>query len=165
MDPLAWLDDALVELDGQGLRRRLVTRLGSQGPVIVLEGDGPTGGRELINFGSNDYLGLAADPRLADAAADAARREGWGAGASPLVTGHSASHRLLEERLAQFFQAEAALVFPSGFAANSGTIGALVGRGDIVLADEKNHASLIDGCRLSRAEVQVYPHCDAGRLS
>jgi 8-amino-7-oxononanoate synthase len=165
-DPLAWLDDELAQLDAQGLRRRIVTRLGPQGATIrVQSDDDPPGGRELINFGANDYLGLAADPRLAAAAEAAAREEGWGAGASPLVSGHSASHRLLEQRLAQFLGAEASLVFPSGFAANSGTVAALVGRGDVVLADEKNHASLIDGCRLSRADVRIYPHCDMAALA
>jgi 8-amino-7-oxononanoate synthase len=119
----------------------------------------------LINFSANDYLALAADPRLIAAAHEAALREGWGAGASPLVTGHSQSHRELEERLAQFMGAEAALLFPSGFAANSGTIAALVGRGDVVIGDQKNHASLIDGCRLSRAEVQVYLPRDMARLA
>jgi len=165
-DPLAWLDDELAQLDAQGLRRRIVTRLGPQGPTIrVQSDDDSSGGRELINFGANDYLGLAADRRLAAAAATAAREEGWGAGASPLVSGHSASHRLLEQRLAQFLGTEASLVFPSGFAANSGTIAALVGRGDVVLADEKNHASLIDGCRLSPADVRIYPHCDTAALA
>jgi 8-amino-7-oxononanoate synthase len=171
-DPLSWLDDELAQLDAQGLRRRIVTRLGPQGPTIRVRSDddppsppGELAGRELINFGANDYLGLAADPRLAAAAASAAGEEGWGAGASPLVSGHSASHQLLQDRLAQFLGTEAALVFPSGFAANSGTISALVGRGDVILADEKNHASLIDGCRLSRAEVQIYPHCDMAALS
>ncbi len=165
-DPLAWLDDELAQLDAQGLRRRIVTRLGPQGVTIrVQSDDDSTGGRELINFGANDYLGLAADPRLAAAAEAAASEEGWGAGASPLVSGYSASHRLLEQRLAQFLRTEAALVFPSGFAANSGTIAALVGRGDVVLADEKNHASLIDGCRLSRADVRIYPHCDMAALA
>jgi 8-amino-7-oxononanoate synthase len=117
------------------------------------------------NFGANDYLSLAADPRLIAAAHEAASREGWGAGASPLLTGHTKSHERLEVRLAEFMGTEAALVFPSGYAANSGTIAALVGRGDVVLADEKNHASLIDGCRLSRAEVKVYPHRDMRRLA
>jgi 8-amino-7-oxononanoate synthase len=121
--------------------------------------------RSLVNFSANDYLGLAADPRLAAAALRAAAEEGWGAGASPLVTGHSRSHAELERRLAEFMRTEAALVFPSGFAANNGTIPALVGRGDVIFADEKNHASLIDGCRLSRADVQVYPHRDMARLA
>ena len=165
-NPLSWLDDELAQLDAQGLRRRIATRIGPQGATVrVQSDDDPSGGRELINFGANDYLGLAGDPRLEAAAASAARDEGWGAGASPLVSGHSASHRLLEERLAEFLGTEAALVFPSGFAANSGTIAALVGRGDVVLADEKNHASLIDGCRLSRADVQIYPHCDMAALA
>jgi 8-amino-7-oxononanoate synthase len=167
-DPLGWLDDALEQLDAQGLRRRLVTRIGPQGSTIEVETDDAPAieaGRTLVNFGANDYLGLAADPRLAAAAQRAAADEGWGAGASPLVTGHSRSHAELEQRLAEFIRTEAALVFPSGFAANSGTIPALVGRGDVIFADERNHASLIDGCRLSRADVQVYPHRDMARLA
>ncbi len=122
-------------------------------------------GQEFINFGSNDYLGLAADARLAAAAADAARTVGCGAGASPLVTGHVEAHRRLEQRLAEFEAAEAALLFSSGYAANLGTISALVGREDAIFADEKNHASMIDGCRLSRATVHVYPHGDASALA
>jgi 8-amino-7-oxononanoate synthase len=174
MSSLAWIDDELDRLGAAGLRRRLITRSGPQGGTIAVEPDEPAlhpssfipyPSVGLLNFGSNDYLGLAADPRLAAAAAQAAEREGWGAGASPLITGHSTSHRLLERRLAEFLGTEAALVFPSGFAANSGTIAALVGRGDVVLADQKNHASLIDGCRLSRAEVQIYPHRDMSRLA
>lgn len=165
MSSLSWLDDELARLDADGLRRRPATRLGPQGAAIRIEAeDDPPGGVELINFGSNDYLGLAGDPRLAAAAHAAAQAEGWGAGASPLVNGHSASHRLLQRRLAEFLGTESALVFASGFAANSGTIAALVGREDVVLADEKNHASLIDGCRLSRAEVQIYSHCDMSAL-
>ena len=167
MTSLAWIDDELDRLEAAGLRRRLITRSGPQGGTIAVEPEEPRvhPSGDLLNFGSNDYLGLAADPRLASAAAEAAEREGWGAGASPLITGHSTSHRLLEQRLADFLGTEAALVFPSGFAANSGTIAALVARGDIVLADQKNHASLIDGCRLSRAEVQIYPHGDMARLA
>jgi 8-amino-7-oxononanoate synthase len=163
---LSWLDDELAQLDADGLRRAVATRFGPQGAMIRIQFPGdPPGGRELINFGSNDYLGLAADPRLAAAAQKAAAEEGWGAGASPLVSGHSQSHELLNRRLAEFLGTEAALVFPSGFAANTGTICALVGRGDVAFADEKNHASLIDGCRLSRAEVLIYPHCDMSALT
>jgi 8-amino-7-oxononanoate synthase len=117
-------------------------------------------GRQLVNFGSNDYLALAADPRLAAAAAEACLEEGTGAGASPLVTGRAAAHERLEGELAAFEGAERAVVFPSGYAANAGTIAALAGRGDAIYADQKNHASLIDGCRLSRSEVHVYPHAD-----
>jgi 8-amino-7-oxononanoate synthase len=91
-------------------------------------------------------------------------REGFGSGASPLITGHAASHRRLEERLAEFEGTEAAVVFTSGFAANLGAIAALAGPGDIIFSDAKNHASLWDGCRLSRANVRVYPHCDCERL-
>ncbi len=168
-DALDWLDNELERLESSNLHRRLATRVGPQGPIIGVESNEGRGSEtwipSFLNFGANDYLGLAADPRLAAAAHRATAIEGWGAGASPLVTGHSRSHRDLERRLAEFMQTEAALVFPSGFAANSGTIPALVGRGDIIFADEKNHASLIDGCRLSRADVQVYPHRDMSRLA
>jgi 8-amino-7-oxononanoate synthase len=156
-DPLAWIDDELAGLERAGLRRRLAERNGAQSATVSLDG------RELVNFGSNDYLGLAADERLAAAARAAIEREGWGSGASPLVSGRASSHAELERRLAEFEGTEAALVFPSGFSANAGTIPALVDEGDAVLADAKNHASLIDGCRLSRATRFVYPHgdCDA----
>jgi 8-amino-7-oxononanoate synthase len=167
-ETLRWIDDELAQLEATGLWRWLVTRVGAQGPTIAVDlANLPTESvsNDLINFSANDYLALAGDPRLIGAAHEAALREGWGAGASPLVTGHSQSHRELEQRLAKFLKTEAALVFPSGFAANSGTIAALVGRGDVVFGDQKNHASLIDGCRLSRAEVQVYPHRDMERLA
>ncbi len=157
-DPLGWVDDELAALDEQGLRRQLQTHQGPQGAALAVDGN------ELLNFGSNDYLGLAADDRSSAAAVDAIAHEGWGAGASPLVTGHADAHRRLEDRLAEFEATEAALVFSSGFAANVGTICALVGRGDAVFGDEKNHASLIDGCRLSRAEVHVYRHRDCQHL-
>jgi 8-amino-7-oxononanoate synthase len=158
-NPLSWIDDELAALEQKHLRRRLATRDGPQSARLVIDG------RELINFGSNDYLGLAADRRLAQAVADALAREGWGSGASPLVTGHAALHRQLEERLAEFEGTEAALLFSSGFAANMGAIAALAGPGDVVFCDRKNHASLWDGCRLSRADVRVYPHGDCGRLA
>ena len=157
-DPLAWIDDELARLERQGLRRRLSERRGAQTATVTLDG------RTLVNFGSNDYLGLAADPRLAAAAHAAIEHDGWGSGASPVVSGRSSSHAELERRLAEFEGTQAALVFPSGFAANSGIIPALVDEGDAVFADAKNHASLIDGCRLSRAARFVYPHCDCDAL-
>jgi len=150
----AWIEAELAALDGQGLRRRLATREGAQGDRLVFDGC------DLINFGSNDYLGLAADPRLAAAAVEAIHREGVGSGASPLVTGRSTLHESLEARLAEFEGVEAVLLFPSGFAANLGAIAALVGPGDVVFSDAKNHASLWDGCRLSRADVRAYRHGD-----
>lgn len=117
-------------------------------------------GRALVNFGSNDYLGLARDPRLARAAARAQRRHGCGAGASPLVTGWLGAHRALERDLAAHAVTGRALIFPSGFSANLAAVAALAGRGDLVVSDERNHASLIDGCRLSRARVEVFRHGD-----
>jgi 8-amino-7-oxononanoate synthase len=158
-DPLGWIDDELSALDARHLRRFLATRVGPQRSEIAIDG------HRLINFSSNDYLGLAGDARLIEAAMQAAERDGWGTGASPLVTGRSQVHAELERRLAEFEGTEAALVFTSGFAANVGTVAALVERGDAIFADAKNHASLIDGCRLSRAEVHVYRHCDVDHLA
>ena len=157
-DPLAWIDDELAALEAAGLRRRLRRREGPQAAEIVVDG------KRLVNFGSNDYLGLASDGRLTAAVAEALPQAGLGSGASPLITGHSTWHEALARRLARFECTEAALVFPSGFAANVGTIAALVGPGDAVFGDRKNHASLMDGCRLSRADVRVYPHGDWRRL-
>ena len=155
---LRWIDRELAQLEGDGLLRTLAVRRGCQSTQIHLDG------RELVNFGSNDYLSLAADPSLIRAAVKEVSQEGFGSGASPLVTGRGRTHQLLEERLAEFEGTEAALVFSSGFAANSGTIAALVSSGHAVFTDRKNHASLLDGCRLSRADVKVYPHGDLGRL-
>ena len=157
--PLAWIDDELAALERQQLRRRLALRGGPQAACVQMDG------RALVNFGSNDYLGLAADPRLSRAVVEAVRHEGWGSGASPLVTGHATAHQRLADRLAEFEGAEAVLVFSSGFAANAGTIAALVGPGDVVYCDHKNHASLLDGCRLSRADVRPYPHANHERLA
>jgi len=158
-DPLAWLDATLADLDRRGLRRALASRSGPQrGDRITIDG------QSLVNFGSNDYLGLAADPRIAAAAKDAIDKYGWGSGASPLVTGRSDLHALLEQKLAEFEGTEAALLFPSGYAANVGTITSLVGKGDAIYSDELNHASIIDGCRLSGAAVHVYRHGDPGYL-
>ncbi len=153
-NPLAWIEPELDQLARRGLRRALVTHDGAQ--RVRLEVDG----RELVNFGSNDYLGLAADPRLASVAAAASLQAGSGSGASPLVTGHATAHRQLERDLAAFAAAPAGLVFASGYAANLGTIAALAGVPDAIYSDQKNHASIIDGCRLSRATVHIYPHRD-----
>lgn len=156
--PLAWIDEELAALEQQGLCRRLSTRSGGQAAHVEIDG------QELLNFGSNDYLGLACDPRVIAAAVEAVRRVGWGSGASPVVSGRGTFHQQLEQRLAEFEGTEAALVFPTGFAANSGTIASLAGQGDVVFTDRKNHASLLDGCRLSRADVRVFPHNDWPRL-
>lgn len=158
-DRLAWIDAELESLAANQLLRQLRAHEGPQTALLRL------GGRELINFSSNDYLGLAADARLARAVVEAARGEGCGAGASPLVFGRGAWHQRLERRLADFEQTEAAIVFSSGFAANLGAIAALVGPRDVVFSDALNHASMIDGCRLSQAVVKVYPHGDLGRLA
>jgi len=122
-------------------------------------------GQSVINFASNDYLGLAADERLANAAAETFREQGVGRGASPLVCGRSSIHEQLEQRLAEFLGTEAALLFPTSFAANAGIIPALADDGDAIYGDAKNHASIIDGCRLSRAERHIYPHVDMQALA
>lgn len=156
--PLAWLDEALTDLDHRGLRRALTERTSLQSGVIRF------GGESLLNFGSNDYLGLASDPAVCEAAQRAITEQGWGAGASALVCGHARAHAELEYQIARFENTEAALLFPTGFAANSGTVAALVGRGDTIFSDEKNHASIIDGCRLSGAKVCIYRHRDVDHL-
>ena len=117
--------------------------------------------RPALSFASNDYLNLAADPRVAAAAAETALREGYGASAARLVSGDLPAHRELEGRLASFLDRPAALVFPSGYQANLGVVAALAGPDDLIVSDALNHASLIDGCRLSRARVAVFPHANA----
>ncbi|MCY2994122.1 MAG: 8-amino-7-oxononanoate synthase [Planctomycetota bacterium] len=155
---LRWIDTELATLEALNLRRRLTVRTGPQSPAVI-----DMDGRQLVNFGSNDYLGLAAGS-LSDAVQRAVASVGWGAGASPLVTGRGTLHAELERQLAEFEGTEAALLFPSGFAANLGTIAAMVGPGDVIFSDAKNHASIIDGCRLSGARIQVYPHANADAL-
>jgi 8-amino-7-oxononanoate synthase len=149
----------LEELRESGLRRRLRLIEGAQGPRVTLDG------REVLLLCSNDYLGLAAHPRVREAAAEAALRWGAGAGASRLISGNMEPHRRLEERLAAFKGYESALLFGSGYLANVGTIAALAGRGGVVFSDELNHASIVDGCRLARAETFVYRHGDAEHLA
>jgi len=157
-DPLAWVDDELLTLERQHLRRQLAVRDGPQSPATIR-----LDGRSIVNFGSNDYLGFAAE-NLVAAVRDLIQQVGWGSGASPLITGRAAIHAELERALAEFEGTEAALLFPSGFAANVGTIPALVGKQDVIFSDAKNHASIIDGCRLSGARIEVYPHRDIDYL-
>ena len=155
---LDWIAEALDQLAAAGLERPKRTRDGRQGATVDLDG------RRLVNVGSNDYLGYAGDVRLTKAASKAACAEGFGAGASPLVSGHSRSHDRLERAIASLLDVPASVTFPSGFAANSATIAALVGPGDAIFSDERNHASIIDGCRLSRTDVHIYPHRDVAAL-
>jgi glycine C-acetyltransferase/8-amino-7-oxononanoate synthase len=151
--------ERLEELRDRGLRRRLRLISGPQGPRVTLDG------RPVLLLCSNNYLGLADHPRVRGAAAEAAMRWGAGAGASRLISGNMQPHRRLEERLAAFKGYETALLFGSGYLANTGTIAALAGRGEVVFSDELNHASIIDGCRLSRAETFVYRHGDVEHLA
>lgn len=155
---LDWIADDLDALRAAGLERPHRVRSGRQGREVDLDG------KTLLNFGSNDYLGLAGDVRLTRAASKAACAEGFGAGASPLVSGHSQAHELLERALADLLAVDSALTFPSGFAANTATIAALVGPDDVIASDARNHASIIDGCRLSRGRVGIYPHRDMAAL-
>ena len=149
----------MLALRARGLERSQRIRTGRQGDTVTLDG------RPLINFGSNDYLGYAGDVRLTKAAARGACAEGFGAGASPLVSGHSQSHELLEQSIARLLETEAALLFSSGFAANIATIAALAGPEDTIFSDARNHASIIDGCRLSQATLRIYPHRDMAALA
>ena len=146
------------EIDAAGLKREIRMVEERTGHHVQI------GGRELVSFASNDYLGLAGDPRVANAAADAALRFGAGSGASRLVEGTLPPHVELERKIAAFKGAEDAIVFATGYMANVGAISAMVGRGDVILSDELNHASIIDGCRLSGADVEVYPHLDMDEL-
>jgi glycine C-acetyltransferase/8-amino-7-oxononanoate synthase len=153
------IQERLAELESSGLRRRLRLIDGPQGPRVLLDG------RPVLLLCSNNYLGLAAHPRLRRAAADAALRLGTSAGASRLISGSMSIHTELESRLASFKGTEAALLFGSGYLANTGTIAALAGRGEVVFSDELNHASIIDGCRLAGAETFVYRHTDTEHLA
>lgn len=158
--PFEWITAELQRLESADLRRwQRVRESPHVGGMVQLDG------RQLVDFGSNDYLGLAADGRLIDAVRHAAGEAGWGSGASPLISGYGVLHRRLELELAKFEQAEAALLLPTGFAANVATITALAGPGDLILSDALNHASLIDGCRLSRAETAVFRHGDAAHAA
>jgi 8-amino-7-oxononanoate synthase len=153
------IEARLGELKSLGLGRRVRMVSGPQGPHVLLDG------KPVLLLCSDNYLGLADHPQVREAAAQAAMRWGVGSGASRLVSGTMTVHRRLEERLAAFLGRESALLFGSGFLAGAGVIAALARPGDIVFSDELNHASLVDGCRLSRAEVFVYDHGDVEHLA
>jgi 8-amino-7-oxononanoate synthase len=152
------LQAELEDLAARGLRRGLRAVRQRRAGTVLLDGE------RIADFASNDYLGLAADPRLARAAAAVLESEGTGAGAARLISGNHPVHEALERELASFKQVERALLFPSGYMANVGTIPALVGPEDVVYSDALNHASLIDGIRLSRATVRVFAHADLDAL-
>jgi len=149
----------LAELERRDLRRARRVVESAQGPRVRV------GGRTLANFSSNDYLGLAGDGRLAEAARQAIDEYGVGAGASALVSGHLAVHERAEERFARFSGMPRALLFGSGYLANLGILAALADRDAHIFSDALNHACLIDGARLARAQVTVYPHLDMGALA
>ena len=152
------LREALEKRRADGLYRSRRVTDGRQGPELVVDG------RRMLAFCSNDYLGLAADPRLADALRRGVDRYGVGAGAAHLISGHSQAHHALEEELAAFTGRERALLFSTGYMANLGVISALLGRSDTLFEDRLNHASLIDGGRLSRATFKRYAHADVAGL-
>jgi glycine C-acetyltransferase len=153
-DPLAFLTTELDSMKAQGLYR----------PLRVLEDEQKAhttfDQRSVVNLSSNNYLGLTTHPRLRDAALDAVRRFGVGTGSVRTIAGTMAMHVELERRLAEFKHTEAVVVFQSGFTANAGTVSAILTKDDVVVSDALNHASIIDGCRLSRAQIKVFPHKD-----
>jgi glycine C-acetyltransferase len=152
---LQFLHEALEDLKSKHLYFHLKVLEGEQKPVATFDG------KEVINLSSNNYLGLTTHPKLRRAAIDAIRKYGVGSGAVRTITGTMKIHMDLEEQIARFKKVEACVVFQSGFTANAGTVSALLGKEDLIVSDELNHASIIDGCRLSRATIKVFKHKDA----
>src|ERR1041385_9047265 len=153
-NPLAYLTDQLNELKTKGTHFNLRVLDDEQAPVCTFDG------KEVINLASNNYLGLTTHPKLRAAALEATRKFGVGSGAVRTISGTMRLHMALEERIARFKNVEACVVFQSGFAANAGTVSAILGPEDHIISDELNHASIIDGCRLSKAKIHVFPHKD-----
>jgi glycine C-acetyltransferase len=153
---LQYLHDAIEDLKAKHLYFKLKVLEGEQKPIAKFDG------KEVINLSSNNYLGLTTHPKLRRAAIDATRKFGVGSGAVRTIAGTMKMHLDLEEQIAHFKKAEACVVFQSGFAANAGTVSAILGKDDLVISDELNHASIIDGCRLSRATIKVFKHKEAG---
>lgn len=155
---ISWIQKELDDIKNRELFRVLTELESGQSPEIKIRG------RKHILLSSNSYLGLSVDKKVKKAAIDATKKYGTGSGGSRLVSGSTDLHRQLEDRLAKFKNTESAILFSSGYLANIGTISSLTGTGDIVYSDELNHASIIDGCRLSKAEIRIYRHCDLGHL-
>ena len=155
-DPLEYLSRELDALKQQGLYRHLRILEGEQSHTSTFDH------RQVVNLSSNNYLGLTTDPRLRQAAEDAVRRLGVGSGSVRSIAGTMDIHMELERRLAVFKKTEAVVVFQSGFSANAGTVAAVLSKEDVLISDELNHASIIDGARLSRATIKVFPHKDVG---
>src|SRR5467141_4015944 len=153
-NPLSYLHGQLAEMDAKGLYFRLRVLEGEQRPVAHFDG------KDVINLSSNNYLGLTTHKALRRAAIDAIRTHGVGAGAVRTIAGTMDLHMALEEQIARFKNTEACVVFQSGFTANAGTVAAILGKDDLIISDELNHASIIDGCRLSKATIKVFKHRD-----
>src|SRR5437773_1636875 len=153
-DPLSFLGAELDSLKQQGLYRHLRVLEGEQRPKTTFDH------RQVVNLSSNNYLGLTTHPKLREAAIEATRKFGVGSGSVRTIAGTMEIHMELERRLAEFKKTEAVVVFQSGFAANAGTVAAVLSKDDVVVSDELNHASIIDGCRLSKAAIKVFPHKD-----
>src|SRR5512136_1376383 len=158
MSKTDWITQELTNLQNQGLYNRIRTIGSPQGAWLVVDG------RRVLNFCSNNYLGLANHPRLVAAAQKAVDGLGVGPAAVRTIAGTTSLHLELERRLAAFKGVEAAITFQSGFCANLATIPALVGKEDVIFSDRLNHASIIDGCRLSGAKIVAYDHCSPAHL-
>lgn len=158
MDALGYLEQELQNLKEQGLYREPRTLSGEQKAKSIYDG------KNVINLSSNNYLGLANHPRLVEAAIKAIKELGVGTGAVRTIAGQMDLHQEFETKLAKFKNVEACLVFQSGFTANSGTVSSILGKEDTIISDELNHASIIDGSRLSRAQIKVFPHADMDGL-
>src|SRR5256886_13368024 len=154
INPLSYLTEQLDDLKAKGTYFRVRVLEDEQAPVCTFDG------RKVINLASNNYLGLTTHPKLREAALEATRKYGVGSGAVRTISGTMSIHMQLEERIARFKNVEACVVFQSGFAANAGTVSAILGPEDHIVSDELNHASIIDGCRLSKAKIHVFPHKD-----
>src|SRR5260370_40180981 len=154
-NPLSFLTDQLDELKAKGTHFKLRVLDDEQAPVCTFDG------KQVINLASNNYLGFTTHPKLREAALAATRKYGVGSGAGRTIAGTMKIHMELEERIAGFKNVEACVVFQSGVAANAGTVSAILGPDDHIISDELNHASNIDGCRLSKAKIHVFPHKDA----
>src|ERR1700752_4630663 len=156
LNPLSFLSEQLNDLKSQGTHFRLRVLEDEQAAVCTFDG------KKVINLASNNYLGLTTHPKLRDAALEATRQYGVGSGAVRTIAGTMKIHMDLEEKIARFKNVEACVVFQSGFATNAGTVSAVLGKEDFIISDQLNHASIIDGARLSRAKILVFNHKDLG---